>query len=220
MGRLLLVRHGESLWNEAAIVQGQAGPGLSALGHRQASHVGDWLAVEAPSAALASSDLVRCRETCAPYAAAVGREPSLDEALRERHFGSWQGVSRAEIMARDPELWQFFKARKDVIADAGGESTPTLVDRVVPALRRWAAAALETVVFTHGGPVWHGVHALLGVDEGTLGPVANAGVTVLDLDNEAAGGGATLVAWNMVGHLPPDVRTSWPTAAIAGDGIT
>ena len=50
MGRLLLVRHGESIWNEAAIVQGQDGPGLSERGHAQARHVGDWLAQEAPEA--------------------------------------------------------------------------------------------------------------------------------------------------------------------------
>ncbi len=218
MGRLLLVRHGESIWNEAAIVQGQDGPGLSERGHAQARHVGDWLAQEAPDAALVSSDLVRCIETAAPYADATQLEPELDERLRERHFGSWQGVSRAELETRDPELWRRFRAREDVLEETGGESTPMLVDRVLPTLRELADRAPVTVVFTHGGPVWHGVHALLGVGEGTLGPVTNAGVTIVDID--AGHGAARLLTWNQVGHLPRDLRTTWPSPAGTGDGIT
>lgn len=212
MGRLLLVRHGESIWNRERIVQGQAGPGLTERGHQQASHVGRWLADEVDGdIAFVSSDLVRCRETAAPLADLLGREPELDPALRERHFGAWQGVTRDELERRDPTLWQRFRAREDVIGEAGGESTPVLVERVVPRLRELAVRAAVTVVVTHGGPVWHGTHALLDVAEGLLGPVSNAGVTVLDV---AADGHVSLLAWNQVGHLPPALRTTWPTPRV------
>lgn len=212
MGRLLLVRHGESIWNRERIVQGQAGPGLTDRGHRQADHVGRWLAEEVDGdVAFVSSDLVRCRETAGPLARLLGREPELDEALRERHFGAWQGVTRDELERRDPTLWERFRAREDVIGEAGGESTPVLVDRVVPRLRELAARSAVTVVVTHGGPVWHGTHALLGVEEGLLGPVSNAGVTVLDVEVD---GYTSLLAWNQVGHLPPPVRTTWPAPRV------
>jgi probable phosphoglycerate mutase len=211
MGRLLLVRHGESVWNRDKIVQGQAGPGLTDRGHDQAAHLGRWLADEVDGdVAFVSSDLVRCRETAAPFAALLDRDPSTDEALRERHFGDWQGVARAELEERDPKLWQRFRAREDVVGEAGGESTPQLNDRVVPRLRALAAAASVTVVVTHGGPVWHGTHALLGVEEGVLGPVSNAGVTVLDVEEAWTG----LLAWNQVGHLPPALRTTWPAPKV------
>jgi len=212
MGRLLLVRHGESIWNRDRIVQGQAGPGLTDRGHEQSSHVGQWLAHEVDGdVAFLSSDLVRCRETAAPFARLLGREPELDEALRERHFGHWQGVGREELERRDPTLWERFRAQQDVIGEAGGESTPVLVDRVVPRLRELADRALVSVVVTHGGPVWHGTHALLGVEEGVLGPVSNAGVTVLDV---TADGHVSLLAWNQVGHLPPTLRTTWPAPRV------
>lgn len=212
MGRLLLVRHGESVWNRERIVQGQAGPGLTERGHDQARLVGAWLAGEVDGdVAFVSSDLVRCRETAAPLGALLDRDPILDEALRERHFGTWQGVERDELERRDPTLWARFRAREDVVAEAGGESTPALNDRVVPCLRALAAAAPVTVVVTHGGPIWHGTHALLGVAEGVFGPVSNAGVTVLDVEPDWAG----LLAWNQVGHLPPDVRTTWPAPRVA-----
>lgn len=221
MGLLHLVRHGESIWNRDAIVQGQAGPGLSPLGHEQVRRLGPWLAQEAQDAAFVCSDLVRCRETAAPYAQHVGRRPVLDESLRERHFGEWQGLERASLRDRYPSLWARFTHREDVLDEVGGESTPTLLERVVPALRRYAREAPVTVVVTHGGPIWHGVHALLGIDEPVLGPVSNASVTTVDVGDD---GSARLIGWNAVGHLPPGERTSWrrppPDTAdeVDGDG--
>ena len=207
MGRLLLVRHGESIWNRERIVQGQDGPGLTERGHDQAARLGQWLAGEVDAdVAFVSSDLERCLETAAPFATALGRDPDQDAALRERHFGEWQGLPRDEIERRDPTLWERFRARQDVVGEAGGESTPDLNARVVPRLRELAAAAPVTVVVTHGGPVWHGTHALLEVEEGVFGPVSNAGVTVLDVEPHWTG----LLAWNQVGHLPPALRTTWP----------
>ncbi len=211
MGRLLLVRHGESIWNRERIVQGQDGPGLTDRGHEQAAHLGRWLTDEVgDDAAFVSSDLVRCRETAAPFAELLGRDPTAHEDLRERHFGEWQGIPRDEIEARDPELWERFRAREDVVGEAGGESTPDLNGRVVPRLRELAAAAPVTVVVTHGGPVWHGTHALLGVEEGVFGLVSNASVTVLDVEPDWAG----LLAWNQVGHLQPALRTTWPAPRV------
>lgn len=213
MSRLYLVRHGESVWNRDGIVQGQAGPGLTSRGHEQAHHLAAWLLEEVgDDAAFVSSDLQRCRETAAPFAAELGRDPAVDEAVRERHFGTWQGLSREELAAREPERWRRFQDREDIIAEAGGESTADLNARVVPRLRAIAAAAPVTVVVTHGGPVWHGTHALLGVDEGVLGFVSNAGVTVLDVTQDHA----TLLAWNQVGHVPPALRTTWPSPRVAG----
>lgn len=211
MGRLLLVRHGESVWNRDRIVQGQDGPGLTDRGHEQAAAVGRWLHDEVDGdVAFVCSDLERCRETAAPLAGLLGREPLYDEALRERHFGEWQGVQREELERRDPSLWERFRAREDVVGEAGGESTPVLLERVVPRLRELAATAPVTVVVTHGGPVWHGTHALLGVEEGLLGPVSNAGVTVVDVEPGWTG----LLAWNQVGHLPTSLRTSWPAPRV------
>lgn len=211
MSRLYLVRHGESVWNRDGIVQGQAGPGLTERGHEQARHLAAWLTDEVGTdVAFASSDLVRCRETAAPFATSLGREPDVDEDLRERHFGTWQGASRVELEERDPDLWQRFRAQQDVISEAGGESTPVLNGRVVPRLRALAAAAPVTIVVTHGGPVWHGTHALLGVEEGVFGFVSNAGVTVLDVEEHHT----NLLAWNQVGHLPSALRTTWPAPRV------
>ena len=191
MSRLYLVRHGESVWNREGIVQGQAGPGLTDRGHDQARHLAAWLGDEVDhDVAFVSSDLDRCRETAAPFAAALDREPVTHTDLRERHFGSWQGATREELEERSPDLWRRFRDREDVVA------------------------APVTVVVTHGGPVWHGTHALLGVEEGVLGFVSNAGVTVLDVEEHHT----TLLAWNQVGHVPPALRTTWPAPRVPAGG--
>ena len=62
MTRLLLVRHGETDWNREHRWQGHAGPGLNALGARQAGAAAARLAGTA-AAAVYTSDLRRAAET-------------------------------------------------------------------------------------------------------------------------------------------------------------
>lgn len=208
MRRLVLVRHGESVWNSEARIQGQACAGLSDVGHRQAAAVGPTLATAYPHARLVVSDLQRCRETIAPLAAALDREPEIDPALRERTFGSWEGRLRSEVAETDRERWERFRAGEDVIPEVGGESSVQLADRVEPVLR----ALLEstdpggvTVAVTHGGPVWQGTHRLMGWTPPTLAGVDNTSITeLLRLDD----GRVLLDRWNEIGHLGAALRTS------------
>lgn len=182
MRRLVLLRHGESVWNAEARIQGQRCAGLSALGHEQAEVTATMLAARYPDALLVSSDLQRTVETAAPLAAALQREPTLDAGLRERTFGGWEGQLRTQVAASDAARWARWLAGEDLIAEVGGESAAQLADRVEPVLRRWLAATPlggVTIAVTHGGPVWHGTHRLLGLAPGTLGGVSNAAITEL-----------------------------------------
>lgn len=206
MGRLLLVRHGQSLWNRDGIIQGQDGPGLSPLGHDQARAVAARLAAEVPDAVLVTSDLDRCVETIAPLEELLGRHATRDERVRERHFGDWQGSTHDQVRTAAPEAYDRWMAREDVLGEVGGESHPVFVDRVLPVLAELAAAAEVTVVSTHGGVIWHGVHALIGVPEPLLGPVSNASVHEIEVEEA---GRARLVGWNGLGHLAPEQRTTW-----------
>lgn len=99
--RLVLVRHGESVWNAVKRWQGQADSPLSENGRQQALAVAGRLAVEEPPprfAALWSSDLDRARETAAVLADAIGiAEIRLDPRLREAEAGPWEGLTPVEI---------------------------------------------------------------------------------------------------------------------------
>lgn len=205
MTRLVLIRHGESEWNVARRVQGQSGTGLSERGRRQAVRTAELAAEVYRGAVLAASDLQRCRETVEPFAAALGVEARMHEGLRERHFGDWTGELATDIAAADPDRWERWKAGEDVIGEVGGEDTPALVSRVTRTVRDLLERAdgRAVVCVTHGGPVWHGTQALLGLDERVLGGVANCGITELDLDGDH---GTRLVSWNQIAHLPPELR--------------
>ena len=62
MGRLLLVRHGETFWNAEGRLQGSEDICLSEKGRRQARLIGDRLANTSIDVAY-SSDQSRARET-------------------------------------------------------------------------------------------------------------------------------------------------------------
>jgi glucosyl-3-phosphoglycerate phosphatase len=230
MRRLVLVRHGESLWNAEARIQGQRCAGLSEIGHAQAKATAAFLAAVYPAAQLASSDLQRTLETARPLAEALGREPVEDRRLRERSFGAWEGRLRAEVIVEDAARWQRWLDGDDVVGEVGGESALQLADRVTPALRHLldaTPAGGTTIAVTHGGPVWHGTHRLLGLRPGTLGGVGNTSVTELvTFDGRSTGVGVSpapvvLDRWNELAHLPLELRTGWTptvTAAAAAEG--
>ena len=95
MTRVLLIRHGQSVWNADGRWQGQADPALTDLGRHQARHAARSLGVVE---AIVCSDLQRASETAGIIAEELGVGPIvLDPDLRERDAGEWSGLTRAEI---------------------------------------------------------------------------------------------------------------------------
>lgn len=202
----MLVRHGQTTANEERRIQGQGGAGLSSRGAEQAERTAGWLAGLHPDATVFSSDLQRARETAAPIAARLGREILTDAGLRERDFGAWTDQLVSDLAGSWPELAERWAAGEDVVPEVGGESHGQLTDRVVATIRRLLDGRddRESVIcVTHGGPVWHGTHALLGLAPPRLGPVANGSITRLTV----AGERAVLDSWNELGHLPVELHT-------------
>jgi probable phosphoglycerate mutase len=93
---LLLARHGETDWNRELRIQGSSDVELNELGRGQARALAQELEHVALDA-IYSSDLSRARQTAEAVAAFHGLEVRLDRRLRERSFGSWEGLTREEI---------------------------------------------------------------------------------------------------------------------------
>lgn len=202
--RLVLVRHGESIWNAERRIQGQSGPGLSDIGHEQAVHTGRWVAEAHPDAAVVSSDLPRAMETATPIAEGLGVDIELDEGLRERHFGSWQGVLIAEIDGVDAERAVRWRDGDDVIGELGGEANDEFRVRVKQTLNQIADdhEGRTVIVVCHGGVVWHGIHAVVGLGLPSLGAVGNACVSEL----VRYGDQWLLESWNQTAMHPVGLR--------------
>src|SRR3954465_11358953 len=107
MGRVLLLRHGQSEWNAAGRWQGWADIALTERGEDQAREAGARLAERDLHRfhAVACSDLMRARRTAALLADALGLhhiEVEVEPDLREFDVGEWSGLTRPEIEARWP----------------------------------------------------------------------------------------------------------------------
>ena len=100
MTTLIFVRHGETDWNAQHRWQGHSDTALNDVGREQARRLAERArAVDA----LYSSDLARARETAEIIAERLGLEMRLDPRLRERGFGSWEGMTTEEIESSFPD---------------------------------------------------------------------------------------------------------------------
>jgi 2,3-bisphosphoglycerate-dependent phosphoglycerate mutase len=145
---VLLARHGETDWNRELRIQGSSDTELNDTGRRQAHALARELA-DVELAAVYSSGLSRARETAEIVAAGRNLEVHVDDDLRERSFGSWEGLTRHEVAQRFPDLGHH-----------DGETDEELRGRVLRAIRRIAEAHPEeqVLVVSHGGALnalWH-----------------------------------------------------------------
>jgi len=146
--RLLLVRHGQSVWNASGRWQGQADPPLSDLGRHQARVAAD--ALGTPDVIVAS-DLERANHTALILSETLGVGPVIIEPdLRERDAGEWAGLTRDEIEAAWPG---YLEARR---RPPGFEDEALLVARALAAIRRIhdEFEGGDVVAVTHGGVVF------------------------------------------------------------------
>jgi 2,3-bisphosphoglycerate-dependent phosphoglycerate mutase len=152
MSEILLLRHGETLWNAEGRIQGHRDSPLSAEGIAQAEALARRLAAERPDA-LYTSDLGRARQTMEPIARAIGLAPRVDPGLRERCYGVFEGRTWPEIERDFPGQYASHLTCSATVRADGGESMKEFRDRALGALERIAAASGDdkVVVVAHGG---------------------------------------------------------------------
>lgn len=150
--RVLAIRHGETAWNVATRIQGQLDIGLNETGRWQAGQLAEVLRAEG-LAAVYSSDLSRAFDTAALTAARAGLPVQVDEGLRERHFGRFEGLTFHEIAERWPEDSERWRRRDPAFAPPGGESLTAFYARCVGAAERLAGAhpGQSIALVAHGG---------------------------------------------------------------------
>jgi broad specificity phosphatase PhoE len=158
MTTLILVRHGETDWNRDGRWQGGSDTSLNELGREQARALAERLDGEID--VIYSSDLARARETAEIVAAKLGREVRVDPRLRERGFGSWEGLTMPEIEQRFTDAYRRWSAGEGAGAD-DAEPFETFSARVndflADVLRLHPGE--EVLVISHGGSI-RVIHAL------------------------------------------------------------
>lgn len=133
MSRLILLRHGQSVWNQENRFTGFVDVELSEKGVQEAVLAGRALGNEAVDVVF-TSVLKRAIDT----ADIVLREAHKDclrltsPALNERHYGDLQGLNKDEVRAQygaeQVHVWR----RSYDVAPPGGESLKQTCERVIP----------------------------------------------------------------------------------------
>jgi broad specificity phosphatase PhoE len=157
--RLLLIRHGRSVWNAQGRIQGRADPPLDELGREQARRLAERLRAEAV-VALYTSPLRRARETADIIGWALDLPVVPDERLQEYDVGDVTGLTWEQVVERYPDVAQRWAEAQEEVEIPGEEGGGPFRARVV--------AAFGDIVSRHAdGPVGVVAHG------GTLGTYLN-----------------------------------------------
>ena len=183
--RLLLVRHGQTPSNVDFLLDTAVpGPGLTALGERQAAALPGALADE-DIEALYVSTLVRTQLTAAPLAAARGLEPLVRDGIREIAAGDLEmlpGNSEHGLLYMTTVFaWAEGDTALRMPGGENGEQALARYDAVVAEAARSGAAAVAMV--SHGAAIrmWTAARAdNVDVAFAADRPLDNTGVVILE----------------------------------------
>jgi alpha-ribazole phosphatase len=149
---IYLLRHGEVTLARPRRFIGHLDVPLSEEGERQFEAQALRLA-GARLAAVITSDLSRARRSGEILGAPHGLRPEPVVALREMAMGRWDGLTSAEIEAREPRAFAEWMGDVGRFAFPEGESVSDLVARAWPAFETIAAGyrGRAIAVVAHGG---------------------------------------------------------------------
>jgi len=150
---ILLVRHGQTGWNEGAgqvRYRGQTDIPLDEVGHAQAralalrlcSGRANRLAGE-PIAGIYASPLQRAMQTAQPTAEKLGLPVIPHPGLLDMNLGEWQGLTHAEAARRYPEIHRRWLEAPHTVTLPGGENLLAVLER--------GQAAVTELITRHAG---------------------------------------------------------------------
>ena len=135
MGRLILIRHGQSVWNAENRFTGWTDVELSEKGVGEAKKAGDLLS-EIRFGVVHTSGLIRAQRTAEIIMSrntVSGKVPVMrDERLNERHYGDLQGLNKAETAERHGAEQVHIWRRSFDVPPPGGESLKMNAERTIP----------------------------------------------------------------------------------------
>jgi probable phosphoglycerate mutase len=186
MGRLILVRHGESTANRDRCFTITDDVPLTELGRQQARKTALLIAKRFAAERVISSTFARARETAEIIAAELRLQAEVIDDLHERNFGCLKGQpyeAFTDLVLSDPT---YDAAQEWLWRPEGGESHEDVRRRVVTVMEAVRVRHLEqdVVVVSHGAVmrcVW--AHLTGNWNDAYLPP--NAGVVLVEHDADS-----------------------------------
>jgi broad specificity phosphatase PhoE len=185
MTKLILIRHGESIYNLEKRYTGQTDVPLTEKGILQAKITADYILKNYKIDEVYSSDLCRAVETAKPVAEPLGIEIKKDPRLREIYAGKWQGLYFSEVKELYKSDYDSYKSDRYTGRTTGGESLVEVYSRAAAAVNEIAERCCgKTVLISlHNGPLMALQALFMGTDLNHLTNMSNNSVTEVDYEN-------------------------------------
>jgi phosphoserine phosphatase len=199
MVRLLLVRHGETIWNSQHRYQGQTDVPLSDVGIRQANSLAERLDGESIDVVY-SSDLQRAWQTARIITQNFGQNVIPEPRMREMGFGILEGLTFDEAKSRHAPIVNAWLENYNQ-PPPGGEDMDVFNSRVSDFLddMQTKHSQHSVLLVAHGGPLSELVRIVLGLSHTRRWAflMDNAGLSEIRIEH-----GLPLIKfWNETWHL-------------------
>ncbi len=193
---LIIVRHGQTEWNACERLQGQLDSPLTELGVHQAKAAAKQLQ-KMKIDMLYSSDLGRAVQTAAIIGDRLSMSFTTDANLRERHFGTMQGLKKTEFLKfTETGGGDHHSGNPDYVLPEG-ESIRQFYQRCIDGLEAIVSqhTGQTIVVVAHGGVLrnclFKTLNLTLGIPHSLVFP--NASTTVFSVAKE----GTEMYRWEL-----------------------
>ena len=163
--RILLARHGATVFSAEDRFAGSSDIDLSDTGKELARRLADRLA-KVKIDAFYCSDMKRTIQTATYVAQPHGRTPLTNPGLREIDHGKWEGMIHKDVEKKYPAEYAAWSADPFNTAPPGGETGLHVLARALPALQQIVKDHPDQTVFIAAHKATNRILlcALLGID--------------------------------------------------------
>ncbi len=183
MTTLYLLRHGQSEWNILNKVQGQEDTLLTEKGIKQANKAAERLKNEGIDMVY-SSDLKRAYNTAEIVGNKLNLEVNKLDAIREIHFGIWQGLDLNTIKNDHEEDYKLWRTEPHKLNIKNAENLQTLQKRVLGDVQTLVAENpnKKILLVSHGAAIKALILGILDIDLANYNKltIGNVGLSIIE----------------------------------------
>ncbi len=200
--QLILIRHGETIWNKEKRVQGTSDIELSTVGIEQARLLALSLK-DHPIRAIHTSPLKRALQTAEIINEFHRKELHVDQDLMEMDYGDFEGVSFKNLIACEKDFVDKWLTNPASVKMPNGESLTQLQERAWRSLKRIVNKNDNALVVTHNFSIATIICRIknISLTEFLSACPGNASKTIVSFQKD----GIFIEAFNDRSHLPEDI---------------
>ena len=200
MKKIIMVRHGETIWNTEKRIQGNANTPLTDAGIQQAEKTGKRLNIESIDE-IYSSDLGRAVQTAEIINKHLKLNIEFIKGLRERNYGILEGVSFSELHKKYPDIEEKLYSHNPEYKIPNGESFNIFADRIYNCINHIVESTNSRTILMviHGGVIECFFYKVIGLPLNIRRKFSLFNSSINKFSN--IDGRWTLDSWGITDHL-------------------